>query len=111
MVSVGPVGEQIGFRAINENGTAVGDNGLQQAVIWHSSTGLQDLNTLIAPNSGWDLWSARDINDNGWIIGQGTYNGAITTYLARPTDAVPEPASMTILALGIGTLIARRRRK
>lgn len=110
MVSVGPAGEQNGFRAVNENGIAVGSNSLT-AVVWHSSTGLQDLNSLIDPNSGWDLRSARDINDNGWIIGQGLYNGNITTYLARPTDAVPEPASMTILALGIGTLIARRRRK
>ncbi|MFM9871914.1 MAG: PEP-CTERM sorting domain-containing protein [Fimbriimonadaceae bacterium] len=102
------------FNAINDNGMAVGamnQNTASLASIWTSQYGLADLNTLIDPNSGWTLTSAEDVNNSGWIVGQGTFNGVLSTYLARPTDAVPEPASMTILALGIGTLIARKRKK
>lgn len=111
MVTVGQADEQTSLLAINENGQAVGHSGLVEAVLWHSSTGRQNLNDLIDPNSGWNLTSARDINDNGWIIGQGSFNGVNTTYLARPTEAVPEPASMSIIAIGIGALAARTRRK
>lgn len=111
MVTVGEASDQTSLVAINENGQAVGSNGLVEAVLWHSSTGRQNLNDLIDPNSGWNLKSARDINDNGWIIGQGTFNGVSTTYLARPTEAVPEPASLSIIAIGIGALAARTRRK
>lgn len=110
MQTVNLAGQQVTLVAVNENGQAVGNDGLQTAMIWHSSTGLQDLNSLIDPNSGWDLRSARNINDNGWIIGQGIYNGQTTTFLARPTDAVPEPATMTLLTLGIGALAARARK-
>jgi uncharacterized membrane protein len=111
MVTVGEANDQTSLVAINENGQAVGSNGLADAVLWHSSTGRQSLNDLIDPNSGWNLTSARDINDNGWIIGQGSFNGVNTTYLARPTESVPEPASMSIIALGIGALAVRTRRK
>jgi len=30
-----------------------------------------DLNTIIDPNSGWSLEKANDINNNGWIVGNG----------------------------------------
>jgi probable HAF family extracellular repeat protein len=32
---------------------------------------MRDLNTLIPPNSGWELLEALDINDNGHIVGRG----------------------------------------
>jgi hypothetical protein len=101
----------IGFNALNENGWAVGNNNSSRATLWNSDLGVVDLNSLIDANSGWTLTNAIDINNNGWIVGHGVYNGVFTTFVARPTDAVPEPASMTILALGIGTLIARKRKK
>jgi probable HAF family extracellular repeat protein len=33
---------------------------------------MRDLNTLIPPNSGWELREAFDINDNGHIVGRGS---------------------------------------
>jgi probable HAF family extracellular repeat protein len=33
---------------------------------------MRDLNTLIPPNSGWELREAWDINDNGHIVGRGS---------------------------------------
>jgi hypothetical protein len=45
-----------------------------------------DLNTLIPSNSGWELIEARDINDQGQIVGWGVIHGATHAYLLHPTD-------------------------
>ena len=64
--------------AINNQGYVVGafnDLNTQQslAFIWDSQNGTRDLNQLIPQNTGWHLTSAHDINDAGYIVGQGTY--------------------------------------
>jgi uncharacterized membrane protein len=62
-----------------------------------------DLNTLIDPSLGWTLTGAFSINDNGWIVGQSVNaDGEIHAYLL-----VPEPG--TLLLLGAGSLLLRRR--
>ena len=35
---------------------------------------MRDLNTLIPPNSGWELLEALEINDKGHIVGRGINN-------------------------------------
>ena len=69
-----------------------------------------DLNTLIAPGSGWILTEARDINDRGQIVGYGQTTQGTRAFLLTP---VPEPATnlMAVLAaLFMGIWIKRVRR-
>ena len=69
---------------------------------------MQDLNDLIAP-SLWTLKSAVDINDNGQIIGYCVdLSGTQHAFLLTP---VPEPATMSLLSVGLGTLVIRKRHK
>ena len=52
--------------------------------VWSESKGMQDLNKLINPNSGWVLNTATDINEEGQIVGSGTKNGQVHGYLLTP---------------------------
>jgi len=54
------------------------------AFIWTKKTGLQDLNTMIPPNSGWDLNHAGGMNKAGQIVGFGTINGTTHGFLLTP---------------------------
>ncbi len=63
-----------------------------------------DLNTLIDPTSGWILTQASSVNNNGWITGYG-YDASGDQHAFLLT---PEPA--TLLILGLGGLILRRRK-
>lgn len=54
-----------------------------RAFLWREGT-LTDLNTLIAPNSGWTLLEARDINNAGWIAANARYNGGDYAVLLIP---------------------------
>jgi hypothetical protein len=92
-------------RSINDSGQIVGDIGGIDAYLF-DSTGQGNnifLNTLIDPSSGWNLQYAYEINNNGWIVGQGTYNGQTRAFLL----VVPEPA--TLLLFGLGALILKRK--
>jgi len=66
-------------RAINNCDVAVGSFGpfadAERAFIWEKSRGFRDLNTLIAPDSGWKLEAATSINDHGEIVGWGDHKG------------------------------------
>ena len=46
--------------------------------------GMIDLNTLLPPNSGWVLTSARAINDVGIVVGAGTCNGQSAQFILYP---------------------------
>jgi hypothetical protein len=62
-----------------------------KAFVWTDAEGMQDLNSLIATNSGWDLTIAGDINDSGQITGYGIHNGKTMGYRLdpiRPTLAI-----------------------
>lgn len=52
--------------------------------IWSAKSGMQDLNTLIRPNSRWVLNTATDINVWGQIVGSGTLNGQPHGFLLTP---------------------------
>lgn len=76
-----------GLSAINDQGNAVGGTqtpGTQHAVFWSQSTGLLDLNTLIAKTSGWLLIGAIGINQSGQIVGWGTHKGENRGFLLTP---------------------------
>jgi len=100
--------------SINDDGIMVGfsvsADGSQNAFIWNGLTPPEDLNTLIAPSSGWDLVTANSINNAGDIVGQGYFNGELEAFLLTPTTSpsitTPEPATFTLLAL---PFLPRRR--
>jgi probable HAF family extracellular repeat protein len=74
----------VGYSTTNGN---VND---QHAVLWESGT-LYDLNNLIPSNSGWTLFNARAISDDGLIVGGGSHNGALHAFLLTPDSAPHVP--------------------
>jgi hypothetical protein len=75
---------------------------------------LLDLNSLIAPNSGWVLQSATGISDSGQIVGYGTYKGERRGFVLTPMPAplpVPEPGSLAVFVLLAGAVGVRAARK
>ena len=75
---------------INDKGQIVGtaynsDFSDAHAFMWPSSTspGI-DLNTVIPPDSGWELAVARGVNNRGEIVGAGFLNGALHAYVLIP---------------------------
>ena len=54
------------------------------AFLWDKTYRLQDLNNLIDPKAGWRLVRAEDINENGWIVGTGWFNGNRRAFLLTP---------------------------
>ena len=63
---------------LNDAGDLVGastrSDGSMAAVIWRQNQ-LTDLNTLIPAGSGWNLYRAWDIDENGVIVGEGISPG------------------------------------
>lgn len=97
--------------AINARGQIVGDAdgpaGWIAVLFDPSGQGNNmNLNTLIDPGSGWRLHRAWDINDYGWIVGEGDINGASHAFLLTP---VPEPGGLMLMLLGIGVVSRSKR--
>jgi probable HAF family extracellular repeat protein len=81
--------ESRGF-AINEWGHVVGESttasGARHAFLYADGR-MVDLNTMIAPGSGWVLVSARGVNESGQIAGYGTFGGTTRAFrLSPPID-------------------------
>ena len=76
--------------AISDRGQIVGnaynsDFSVLHAFIWPSSTSQGiDLNTVIPPDSGWELQHASDVNNRGEITGFGVLNGARHAFVLTP---------------------------
>lgn len=57
-----------------------GDGSVEHAFVFDKDRGVRDLNDLIG-TSGWVLNYAREINDNGQVVGAGTLSSAIRGYM------------------------------
>ncbi|CAN5155565.1 hypothetical protein BH24CHL7_BH24CHL7_14770 [soil metagenome] len=73
---------------INARGIAVGEAFTasperSRAVLWHDGHA-HDLNDFLAPGSGWVLRSAEGINEEGQIVGYGTFEGQTRAFLLTP---------------------------
>ena len=66
-----------------------------------------DLNSLLSPGdqAAWKLAVALDINNDGHVVGYGTHDGEIRAFLL-----IPEPATLSLLAL-VGAALLRRTKK
>ena len=97
--------------AMNNHNEIVGQARIEdqvRAFVWNEQEGMQDLNELITPGSGWVLHGAFGINDHGQIVGDGFYNGKPSAFLLTP---IPEPSTWALLALGASTMLLLRRRR
>ena len=111
---------------INEQSQVVGSSDAQgtngsHAFLYDIVHGMVDLNSLIAPSSGWVLQSATAINERGEIVGFGTRTVFDPTipgdhfydsqgFILVPT---PEPSTLVLAAFGFAGLAAwawRRKR-
>ncbi len=97
---------------VNDSGDFVGDseigNANHYAFLYRNNGGngysLHNLNSFLPANSGWVLKFAKDINNRGWIVGDGTYNGQNRAYVLYPYSIL----SGTVSAIGwTGTLAGR----
>lgn len=97
------------LNAVSGTGIAVGTistAGRTRASRWTLDQGLVNLNDLIDPASGWTLKTAYGVNDAGYIVGVGVYQGIESNFMLTP---VPEPATIVGLGLSVITLLRRKK--
>ncbi len=87
---------------INEAGWIVGNSSRISgspavATLWEDGVPI-DLNTVLPAGSGWVLLSAEGINENGDIVGYGTFNGSSRAFLLE--NAVPPARPDVSVTLG-----------
>lgn len=100
-------------RGLNNNNTAVGfmDHGTSlSAFVWSEQEGVQDLNSLVDPQSGWYLAAALGINDAGQIVGWGYNSERGTVQTPFRLDPIPEPSTWALMILAGGMFCVFRRR-
>ena len=73
---------------LDSNGVAFDREQNRAAFVWSAESGTIDLSTLVKDGSadGWDLRSATDINEDGWIVGNGIRNGESRAFLLIPRE-------------------------
>lgn len=100
--------DSLSIHGMNAHGTLVGTAANEeQGLIPFISLGdtLVDLNTLIDPLLGWQLFSAYANNDLGQVIGWGCQGDTCGLVRLDLASAVPEPAQALLLAAGMLLLI------
>ena len=83
--------------AVSESGEMVGTSNTansSRAAYWNgAATTVIDLNSYVAPGSGWTLVATNDINSGGQVVGTGVLDGAsrgfVLDLLTGNIDAVP----------------------
>ena len=83
--SVNNMGQVVGYSFL------AGDASLH-AFLWQNGS-MVDLNSLLPPNSGWELITAFFINDAGRIVGEGTLNGTFTWYVMDVSSSNHPPVA------------------
>ena len=71
---------------ITNDGRILGESCLGdhcRPVLWSDGT-MIDLNQLLSPNSGWQLFDAQSINARGQITGGGIINGEFHAFVMTP---------------------------
>lgn len=82
-----PTAQQARAEAINVHQQAVGTNDTAGvAVLWQANGTYVDLNSTINSACDWLLREARDINDDGWIVGWGFRGAFRRAYLLMPLN-------------------------
>jgi probable HAF family extracellular repeat protein len=77
---------------LNNRLTVVGrstiSSGANRAFIRFRGGAMTDLNSLLDPvyGGGWVLQTAWDINDQGVVVGQGSFNGVQRGFVAYPMN-------------------------
>jgi probable HAF family extracellular repeat protein len=83
---------------INNHGAIVGNSG-SRAFLYEDGA-IQDLNTLIAPLSGWTIRDAVAINDSGQIVGYASDSVGLSDHAFLLTP-IPEPSTLLLAATGV----------
>ena len=86
LIDLGTLGStQSKALCINDSGQIVGlvYHDPRRAFIWEDGI-MTDLNELSDTSSGWILTEATGINNLGYIIGKGTFNGQFASFLLKP---------------------------
>lgn len=89
---------------INNRGEIVGESDGLGAFILRGGVAAS-LNALVDPATGWQILDASAINERGQIAATGVLDGTQYAVLLTP---VPEPATVGMLAFGLGVLTLSR---
>lgn len=97
--------------AVNDSGTVVGIANNGDGMVYSNGV-VQDLNSLIAPGSGWTIEDATGVNASGEICAYAA-KGQLTEAVALIpiSSPAPEPGSATLAAGGAGLALLRRARR
>jgi len=107
---------------LNDLGQVVGysqyepTNSLTLAFLYANGA-MIDLNSLLPPDSGWQLMRAAGINNSGQIAGTGLLNGRAAGFVLTldssdwEMPSVPEPPSLSLLCLCLTILGALRHQQ
>jgi probable HAF family extracellular repeat protein len=98
-LSINDAGQIVGWASISSGG--------MRAALFDATGGGNNinLNDRIENRGDWDFSIAFSINNDGWIVGQGLYNGVGHAVLLEP---IPEPGMIALLGLGAALLRSKK---
>jgi probable HAF family extracellular repeat protein len=113
MTDLGTLGGQVSFaNGINANGQVVGSSATSSTgshAFLYDGGAMVDLNSLLPPDSGWELTVGAGINDAGQIAGSGIHDGQTHAFLLTP-DAAPMPSALREQATFVAAQVSESQR-